>query len=207
MAVKYEIRSFAPPEIRAADGKQTLVGFLPYDREAVIGDMFVEVIRRGFFAPMIKGDFPVVARYNHDDTHPPLGRTPKTLRFADSADGLTYEADLPATEWGREVATAVERGDVPHSSFRFIVRSDAGDQKWTTRSGQLPLRELLRAYRVIDVAPVDFGAYGDDSEAQMRSAEEIIAEYTQPTGLEPGDEGGALERAILRRRIEIAEAE
>lgn len=83
-----------------------------------------------------------------------LGRTAAgTCRLTVDAKGLAYEIDLPDTQAARDLAVALQRGDVSGSSFTF----EATDQAWAEVDG-LFIREI-RAVTLWDVGPVTFPAY------------------------------------------------
>lgn len=209
-----EQRRYLPPaEVRKTeDGKTVLVGFIPYNEETVIGGFFREVIRPGFFDRALKEKQDVLARYNHKDAVPPLGRTSnKTLRLEVRKDGLHYEIEPPDTEAARGIIIGIDRGDIPHSSFRFVPKSvrESG-QTWTDGGGEkLPLRELLDIARLIDVSPVDSGQY-KGSAADVRSAEMIHEDYVRWKDEQaPSDGGGRSEHWLEaeRRLLDVTEAE
>lgn len=150
----------APLELRAKQASRTIGGYA-----AKFGKLsqnlggFVEQIDRGAFTKSAGDGWPgVMARYNHDD-FALLGTTAAgTLRLAVDDTGIDYEADLPDTSVGRDLAVLVERGDVTRSSFAFYTLED----DWGLTDQGFPLRTLLSA-RLVDVAPVNTPAYMDTS--------------------------------------------
>ena len=161
-----EMRHVAMPvEYRAAgDGPGSLDGYAAvYNRYSQNLGGFVEQVDPGAFTKSIADGVPVVARYNHDDSHL-LGTTEAgTLRLESDGTGLRYVVDLPPTTSGNDVAALAARGDLRYSSFAFHVIED----DWSLTEQGFPLR-TLRSVQLIDVAPVNNPAYRDTS-VGMRS--------------------------------------
>lgn len=106
-------------EIREAeDGKQTLVGLIPYNsRSADMG--FVEIITDTAFSKTLADGADVKALYAHDSTKP-LGRVKNgTLRLRSEPNGLVCECDLPDTSYARDVYALIRDGYVTTMSFGF----------------------------------------------------------------------------------------
>jgi hypothetical protein len=70
------------------------------------------------------------------------------------ADGLTFRAQLPDTEAGREAYQAVERGDIRGLSFAFTV-PDGGDEYDPTTN----TRRINRIAKVYECTLTAFPAY------------------------------------------------
>ena len=130
-----EIRAEAPP----ADGEKALILSgrpVVYDSATQINDIggsYIEIIRRGALDGADVSDVRLLV--GHDATRIPLARTPRTMSLEVDADGLTFRAQLPDTEAGREAYKAVERGDIRGLSFAFTVPEggDEYDPKTNTR--------------------------------------------------------------------------
>jgi HK97 family phage prohead protease len=106
-------------EIREAeDGKQTLVGLIPYNsRSADMG--FTEIITDTAFSKTLADGADVKALYAHDSTKP-LGRVKNgTLRLRSEPNGLVCECDLPDTSYARDVYALIRDGYVTTMSFGF----------------------------------------------------------------------------------------
>lgn len=96
--------------------------------------------------------------YNHDMTKIPLARVPKTMQFIINQAGLSIRAELPDTEEGRSVYTAVKRGDLTGMSFGFKVPKDGShyDPKTNTRT-------ITKIEKIYEVSIVPFPAYPQTS--------------------------------------------
>ena len=194
-----EIRSFGSVEYRASEtgGPGRLAGYaLKYDKLSRDLGGFVERVAAGAVDKSLADGLDVMARYNHDDDKL-LGRTSSgTLTLRSDDTGLWYEAELPDTQWGRDVAALAARGDVSQSSFAFYTIDD----DWSETEAGYPLRTLNKV-RLVDVAPVNTPAYPDTSVAMRSLDEHKLA--TQPTGAGEGpDEQGETHSAVpVRLRI------
>lgn len=182
-------------EIRAADGKRTLVGYAAiWNSDTTIGDYFIERIAPGAFSKAIRGD--ILALYDHDMGRV-LGRTKsKTLRLAEDAKGLAVEIDVPDTSDGNDLWTLVERGDVSGMSFAFR----ATKQEWDD-TGEIPHRTIIEA-ELYEVTATASPAYPDTTLAQ-RSLESARAEAEADLEAERRKRDNA---AAARRRIAEREA-
>ncbi len=126
-----------------------------------------ERIRPGAFAKTIReGDVRSLFNHNSDFV---LGRTAaKTLELREDKKGLFFEATPPDTQWARDLAVSMKRGDISQASFGFrAVREewkDAEDDRKQT------IRELIEV-ELFDVSPVTFPAY-PQTDAQARAVME-----------------------------------
>ena len=131
---------------------------------------FVERVDPSFVDETLDRGLDVLGRYQHD-SNMLIGRTSAgTLTLTKDGTGLGYEADLPDTSYGRDLAVLLERGDVTGSSFAFRLAADGGDSWGETESG-FPERTLLRGI-VVDVAPVVTPAYLDTTSGLRSLAEQ-----------------------------------
>ncbi|ASV67218.1 HK97 family phage prohead protease [Cytobacillus kochii] len=161
-------------EIRAAtpsEGSSLILTGRPivYDQPTTINAPFgeyIEVIKRG---ALDKADITDVRLlYNHDMNKIPLARTPKTMGLSLDSAGLAMRAELPNTEDGRSVHTAVGRGDLSGMSFAFKVPKDGSqfDAKTNTRT-------ITKIDKVYECSITPFPAYPQTS-VEARSAIENI---------------------------------
>lgn len=149
-----EIRAEAP----AAEGSGSLVleGMpIVYDTPTTINDpagSYTEVIKRGALDEADLTDSRLL--YNHDLNRIPLARTPKTLHFEVTRQGLQMRAELPDTEDARAIHTAVKRGDLSGMSFAFKVPEggDSYDPKTNTRT-------ITKIAKIYEVSVCPFPAY------------------------------------------------
>lgn len=155
-------------EVRASEDKKKLVGTaIVYERESEdIG--FVEVIKRGAATnALLKSD--IRALYGHNsDSLLPLGRqSAGTLRAIETEEGVDIEVDPPDTQFARDLAQAIERGDIREMSFAFTVKEDV----WGSRDGK-PYREIREFDELFDVSFVAFPAYSDTT-ATLRQIDKM----------------------------------
>lgn len=164
------MKEFRISEIRAADpaGENSLIldGIpIVFDKPTIINDVFGkynEVIQAGALSGADLSDVRLL--YNHDMNKVPLARTPKTMRFNLDPAGLKMTAELPSTEEGNSVYTAVKRGDLSGMSFAFKVPpgGDTFDAKTNTRT-------ITKIEKVYEFSITPFPAYPQTS-IEARSA-------------------------------------
>lgn len=192
-----EIRSFQF-EI-GTDGKEErkMVGHAAVFGEATdIGGWFREQIEPGAFKASIKKD-DIRALFNHDPNLV-LGRnTAKTLTLSEDEAGLKVSIEPPDTQFARDLAVSIERGDINQMSFAFRVM----EEEWimAEKSKDLDLRKIKKV-QLFDVSPVTFPAY-EGTDIAIRSHEAWKNEQITPDP-EPQDEifNSSLRRQLLNRR-------
>ena len=140
-----------------------------------LGEFREQILPGAFRLALIDAD--VRALFNHDPSMI-LGRTTaKTLRLAETDQGLEYECDLPDTSYARDLMTCMRRGDINQCSFGFSVDDDGvtfqkdSEGVWT--------RTIHVVERLYDVSPVTYPAYPDTTCA-MRSLDKIKAREKPP---------------------------
>ena len=112
-------------ELREENGKQTIVGIIPFNSRSVKIGWFTEVVTETAFAKTLSDGADVKALYAHD-TAKILGRTKNdTLRLSvgmmGEVKGLICECDLSDTSYARDVYALIKRNDVNTMSFAFDV--------------------------------------------------------------------------------------
>jgi len=112
-------------ELREENGKQTIVGIIPFDSRSVRIGWFTEVITETAFAKTLSDGADVKALYAHD-TAKILGRTKNgTLRLSvgmmGEVKGLICECDLSDTSFAKDAYALIKRNDVNTMSFGFDV--------------------------------------------------------------------------------------
>jgi HK97 family phage prohead protease len=185
-------------EVRSEGGAFNFYGYaLKWDARSSNLGGFRERVANGATSESIGLD-DIRALFNHDPNLI-LGRNrSNTLRLSEDSTGLHYEVDMPDTTYSRDLATAMERGDVSQSSFGFRVGTD-GD-KWSEDDDGFPLRTLQRI-NLFDVSPVTYPAYNDSTSGVGSRALELLAERR---GIPVGrlDSPDAI-RAAIRGEVEV----
>lgn len=170
---RFETRQHAA-EIRAAaegDGKTLAAYAAVFMRYSQNLGGFVEQIAPNAFDRVVGDGQDTYCLLNHEEDNI-LGRTLSgTCRVSVDVTGLAYEADLPDTSAGRDLAVLVQRRDITGSSFSFRTAPD-GDT-WSLTADGFPLRTVTSVARLYDVGPVTHPAYSQTHEegaaAAMRS--------------------------------------
>jgi HK97 family phage prohead protease len=115
---------------------------------------FREKIDKGAFKEAIKED-DVRALFNHDPNYV-LGRnTAGTLRMNEDKQGLAVEIDPPDTQFARDLAVSMKRGDITQMSFGFQVKRE----EWQEGKDGEPDLRIIKEARLFDVSPVTYPAY------------------------------------------------
>jgi len=129
----------------------------------VVADLgyFREQIAPGAFAAAIADD-DVRALIDHD-ARLLIGRNRSgTLKLSEDTVGLAVDIALPGTQYARDLAEVMRRGDMTQMSFGFATL----DEVWEKKDG-VPLRTIKRA-KLFDVSVVAFPAY-PQTDAVLRS--------------------------------------
>ena len=144
-------------ELRASDDDEVKkIGGYAALFNAVSDDLYFgeEIIEPGAFTKTLK-EADVRALWNHD-TNFVLGRNrAKTLALQEDDKGLLYEALTPDTQWARDLAVSIDRGDVTQSSFGFRTIRD----EWLFDTEKEINRRRILEVELFDVSPVTFPAY------------------------------------------------
>ena len=168
-------------ELRAAEptGESSLILTgrpIVYDQPTTIkapfGD-YIEIIQRGALDGADLSDIRLL--YNHDMNKIPLARTPKTMSFALDSAGLTMRAELPNTEEGKSVYTAVKRQDLSGMSFAFKVPEGGSQFEAKTNT-----RTISKIEKVYEISIVPFPAYPQTSVEARAAIESTWAKLKAP---------------------------
>lgn len=131
----------------------------PYNsRSGDIGG-FREIYEPGCFGESLKSNDDILVLFNHNVDHVLGRRSAKTARFYERPMGLFYEADLPDTQVGRDLAVLTKRGDIRGSSAAFFILS----HRWEQRDGMRT--RIIEQARLIEGSPCVFPAYESSTAA------------------------------------------
>lgn len=128
--------------------------------------------------------------FNHDSSFV-LGRTSSgTLELDQRSDGLYIVNDPPETQWARDLAVSVSRGDITQMSFGFRILKN----RWIERTGK-PRLHVLEEVEIDEVSIVTFPAYtstsvdfrSEEAAAYIRSLQEIATDINT-TEIDSGDD-------------------
>lgn len=194
-----EIRSFGfSLDQKDENEKRKMVGHAAVFGEMTeIGGWFREQIEPGAFKSSIKKD-DVRALFNHNPDYV-LGRnTSGTLKLSEDETGLKVSIDPPDTQFARDLAVSIERGDISQMSFAFQVQ----EEEWIRGEGNEMDSRKIKKVRLFDVSPVTFPAY-EGTDIAMRSHEawkKGQEEEHKETEVENTDESMSQKRHQLTRR-------
>jgi len=114
----------------------------------------------------------VILTFNHDANLILDRNMGGTLKLSIDERGLRYDATLPNTTTGNDVAELMKRGLLYESSFAFTVEED----DWS-KDGDVTRREIKKIGRLVDVSIVGVGAYAN-TDVALRSKETFEMEAT-----------------------------
>jgi uncharacterized protein len=154
-------------EIRADGEKRQMVGHAAVFNDPIdLGYGIRERVAAGAFADSIKRD-DVRALFNHDPNFV-LGRNRAgTLTLKEDEQGLAVIIDPPDTQFARDLAISMERGDISQMSFAFVTEKESWERG---EDGADDIRTLEKV-QLYDVSPVTYPAYANtDIAVKSRSA-------------------------------------
>jgi len=114
----------------------------------------------------------VILTFNHDPNLILDRNMGGTLKLSVDERGLRYDATLPNTTTGNDVAELMKRGLLYESSFAFTVEDD----EWS-KDGNVARRQINKIGRLVDVSIVGVGAYAN-TDVALRSKEAFETEAT-----------------------------
>lgn len=142
---------------------------------------FIETISRDAFDNRLEDN--VILTFNHDPNLILDRNMGGTLKLSTDERGLRYDATLPNTTTGNDVAELMSRGLLYESSFAFTVEDDSWSQ-----DGDTTRRQINKIGRLVDVSIVGVGAYANtdvalrskqEFEDSQNSSEEVVKEPTE----------------------------
>ena len=187
MSAKRELRFTANAEVRASasDAGQSIEGYAStFGREAVISNLFREVVQKGAFAKSIRDKDDVKFLFNHNSDFVGGRVANGSLQLGEDSKGLHFKAKLPDTSSARELYSLCRDNYVNECSFAFAPRTngqrfvdpmdawvgddpddhdpDDADCECEMCRSKLPLR-VLSDLALYDVSAVVSPAYGGTS--------------------------------------------
>lgn len=146
------------------------------------GEMFVEVIERGFFDDVMD-DPNTRALLNHDQNFV-LARNQKTMSITSDEVGLRYEFLAPNTTAGQDLVENLRLGNIDQSSFAFSLKPTESEE-WRKVENRIDGVTYVRtlkangAEKLYDVSPVTYPAY-PDATVGFRSLEQYKKQQEPP---------------------------
>lgn len=149
---------------------------------------FQEIITRASFDGANKGD--IRALFNHDPNMV-MGR----YRDGASNNTMTFQVDdtcvratcqLPNTQWAKDLAESVKRGDITGCSFRFWA--NMGDYNWTRDADGMLVGTLTNCRKIDDYSVVTYPAYEQtENSVTVRSLEGFVSTENDNTNNEKAE--------------------
>lgn len=109
----------------------------PFDMWDPWGDPYTEVVKQGAFTRSLgRPELDVPFLIGHNDAGIPLARTRNgTMQLSQDSRGLHVKADMDGRRSDvRNLASAVERGDMDEMSIGFVTMGQQWSEDWETRS-------------------------------------------------------------------------
>jgi HK97 family phage prohead protease len=175
---------------------------------------FRERVQPGAFSNAVKAS-DIRALINHDPSLI-LGRTKNgTLSVREDDTGLWMEVTLPDTQYARDLAESVKRGDIDQMSFGFSVLND----DWVWADDGTIRRTIIEVDRLYDVSPVTYPAYPQTSVSARSRLTELQGQNSEHQRAAEQEQGQAASmqaereaerqaaQELMRMRLRIAEVE
>ena len=160
---------------------------------------FREKFRPGAFAETIQKD-DIRALFNHSPNYV-LGRNMAgTLSLEEDETGLKVRITPPDTQFARDLATSIKRGDINQMSIGFQVLS----QRWYMEEG-IDIREVTKA-KLFDVSPVTFPAY-PQTDVSARSIEDVYQRHKAEEAEQNQAHQMRQQMKLYGRKLDIMEKE
>jgi len=142
-----------------------------YDEEVEIWTGYKEKVRAGAFDDTLKSGDEIKSYFNHNQDYVlATTRSNPPLKLSETKSGLVFEAPIPPTSYGEDLAINLERGNVAGASFSFSVIEDIV----TIDENDVYHREIVKA-ELYEVGPVTNPAY-PTTEVGVRDKENSFAE-------------------------------
>lgn len=188
MAKNIEYRSSGDIQFRENQGdnlSRHVEGYaLKFNVDSV--DMgFIETISPEAITQEVIERSDIFALIDHDKDKGVLARSrygKGTLNLELREDGLFYSFEAPKTQFGDELLSYLQRGEISQSSFGFVIDKDGGDVWERNSDGQLH-RTIKKIYCLTDVSPVFQPAY-EATTALTRKLDELNSTYEKLDSLE-----------------------
>ncbi len=148
---------------------ESITGILaPYDKMSCDLGGFREVYTPGCFTRFLKSNDDALVLGFHRPENVLGRRSNGTANFWDEADGLHFSAEMPDTQFARDLKTLIERGDVRGSSAAFYITK----HRWETRSGERV--RIIEEAELVEGSPHSLVAY-EHSTAVVVEKDKIAA--------------------------------
>jgi hypothetical protein len=173
-----------------------------YGEEVEIWSGYMEQVRAGAFDDTFAAGDEIKSYFNHNQDYVlATTRSNPPLKLSETKAGLVFEAPIPPTSYGEDLAVNLERGNVAGASFSFSVVKDVV----TIDEKDVYHREIVKAI-LYEVGPVTNPAY-PTTEVGVRDKEQSFAEIRsrieKQISEDRDSEGSELE--IFRAEVEILE--
>ena len=192
--IEYRDRGLPEIELREHEDEDAKLGGLgiPFGQWSEDLGGFREQILPGAFKASLETD-DIRSLFNHDSNFVLGRKSAGTLRLSEDKRGISYEVDLPATTWAKDLAESIRRGDIRENSFAMFVTDDLFEE----RDGMM--WRTVRVAQLKEIGPQPFPAY-PQSDVAVRSLAAVV-ERGRAMLAQDGQDPDVLERELeLDRR-------
>lgn len=134
---------------------------------------FYETIKQGAITQDVIDSSDILMLYNHDASNF-LARSREgkgSLKLELREDGLYFEFVVPDTDFGKDILSKIERGDLTECSFCFTLSPEKDADEWKNEDGTY-YRTINKIGKLYDVSIVNVAAYPTTS-VNSRSFDEV----------------------------------
>jgi HK97 family phage prohead protease len=173
--MKREVRTIKASELRARqENDQTVIEGYAARYNTLSHDLYPGI---GLYERLMPGTFTRALREKQDvrhlinhDASLLLGRTASgTTELFEDARGLQFRTVLPDTQYARDLAVSIKRGDIDECSFGFIPTKVQWSEEKDADGNDIDVRNVSDV-DLFDVSTVTFPAYPEtDAHLAMRS--------------------------------------
>jgi HK97 family phage prohead protease len=163
-------------EIRVDTEKNKIGGYaVLYNVDTTIGNWYIERIAPGACTKTIMEN-DIRCYFNHDPSLILGRKSSKTLRISEDSRGVSFECDLPNTDYAGNLRESISRGDVSGCSFSF--RSIKEEYQWAKMKSEMD-RITLREIKLYELGPVTVPQYESTTVGlrNMQTEEEEVIDF------------------------------
>jgi len=181
MSKQYEVRTIDAEntELRSVDDdeQQYCEGFgVVYDREVEIYPGYYEKINANAFKRCLDKNTEIKSFINHNcEQILSTTKSNPSLQIESREKGLWFKSPIPPTQYGKDLAENLRRGNIKGASFMFSV-PDGGDMITRDKKGKVH-REIVDC-DIYEIGPVTSPAY-NSTRVNLRSIESVVEELNE----------------------------
>lgn len=165
------LRSARANLVASGNERKVICVVAPYNQLSCDLGGFKEIYEPGCFTESLasREDFLVLA---HHDPRTIIGcQSAGTAEFYETSEGLCFKATAPDTQWARDLATSMQRGDIKNGSAAFYILKS----RWAYDDAQ-KIRVIEKA-ALVEGSICAFAAYSSSTAVVEEQEQTIAAEH------------------------------